>query len=505
VRALSQVPGIGGDASTSVVASHRGTSAHPDLAEAPEFPEGFLWGAATAAYQVEGATDEDGRSPSIWDTFCRTPGRVHGGDTGDTAADHYHRMPDDVALMRDLGLRSYRFSVAWPRVQPDGRGPSNATGLDFYRRLVDALLEAGITPFVTLYHWDLPQRLQDEGGWPSRDVAYRFADYAAIVFGALGDRVVHWTTINEPWCVAFVGYGEGRHAPGIQDPRLAVRAAHHLLLGHGLAVRSMRASGPADRMFGIVLNPAPVHAASDSDVDRDAARRMDGAMNRTFLDPLLKGSYPEDVLADFAESVDLAHLRAGDGAIIATPIDLLGINYYRPYVVARIGAPGEPADGRRDDARYARQSGWPGAERVAVVGRDLPRTAMGWEVDPSGLTELLVRVHGSYPPIPLFVTENGAAYDDRPAMDGAVHDPDRIDYLRRHMIAARGAIGSGVDLRGYFVWTLLDNFEWAEGYSHRFGIVYVDHGTQRRIPKDSAAWYRAVIAANGPVAPADGR
>ncbi len=468
------------------------------------FPDGFLWGAATAAYQVEGATAEDGRGPSIWDTFSRTPGAISGGETGDAAADHYHRMRDDVALMRDVGLTSYRFSVAWPRIQPDGTGPVNERGLDFYRQLVDALLEAGIVPFLTLYHWDLPQPLQDAGGWPNRDVANRFADFAATVFGALGDRVIHWTTINEPWCAAFIGYGEGRHAPGLRDPQLAVRAAHHLLLGHGLAVRSMRALASPDRRFGIVLNPAPVHAASDSDVDRDAARRMDGAMNRAFLDPILRGSYPEDVVADFAGTVDLAHVRAGDDAVIATPIDLLGINYYRPYVVAWIDDRVAPDEGWRTRGRYARQAGWPGAERVAVIGQDLPRTAMGWEVDAGGLTELLVGIHRSYPPVPLLVTENGAAYDDREEADGTVHDPGRIDYLDQHVRAVHAAIEAGADVRGYFVWSLLDNFEWAEGYARRFGIVYVDYATQRRIPKDSAAWYGGVIRSNGPLAGTDG-
>jgi beta-glucosidase len=459
----------------------------PTTGQTPAFPDGFVWGAATSAYQVEGATTEEGRGPSIWDTFCRTPGRVRSGDTGDVAADHYHRMAQDVALMHELGLKSYRFSVAWPRIRPDGIGPVNEPGLDFYRRLVDALLEAGIAPFVTLYHWDLPQSLQDAGGWANRETAQRFAEYAADVYRALGDRVIDWATLNEPWCSAFMGYGDGQHAPGVCDPQEAVRAAHHLLLGHGLAVQSMRSLGHPDRRVGIVLNPAPVHAASSSNGDVDAARRMDGVLNRLFLDPVLSGAYPPDVLADFEEGVDLSHVHTGDEATIGTPIDLLGVNYYRSYLVAGNGSAEAPA-------------AWPGGGRVRLLDRGGPRTAMGWEIDASGLTELLVHIHRSYPSIPVLVTENGAAYDDRLAEGGRVHDPERIEYLDRHLRAVRRAMEAGVDVRGYFVWSLLDNFEWAEGYARRFGLVYVDYPTQRRIPKDSAAWYQAVIASGGPTA-----
>jgi len=461
------------------------------------FPDGFLWGAATAAYQVEGGAAEDGRGPSIWDTFCRLPGRVRNGDTGDVASDHYHHWARDVEMMGELGLRSYRFSVAWPRVQPDGSGAVNERGLDFYRGLVDALLAAGIAPVLTLYHWDLPQPLEDVGGWPNRDTAYRFADYAAHVYGALGDRVMYWMTINEPWCSAFMGYGNGLHAPGFRDPQRAVVAAHHLLLAHGLAVDSLRAVHPGGRVFGIVLNPAPVRAASSSAEDVDAARRMDGVLNRLFLDPVLKGGYPEDVIADFAEGTsDFSHMRPGDEGIIASPIDMLGVNYYRRFTVAE-------SDGPMRDGTKGAPPGWPGAERIAILSQDVPRTSMGWEIDPSGLTEVLVHLHRNYPPVPILVTENGAAYDDHPAPDGHVHDHDRIDYLRRHLAAAHGAIEAGVDLRGYFVWSLLDNFEWAEGYVPRFGLVYVDYASQRRIPKESAGWYRRVIQDNGLAAIAD--
>jgi beta-glucosidase len=456
------------------------------------FPDGFLWGAATSAFQVEGATESRGRS--IWDTFCETPRAIRDGGTGEIAADHVRRMPQDVALMRELGHRAYRFSISWPRVVPDGTGAVSEAGLDVYRRLVDALLDVGITPFVTLYHWDLPQPLQDMGGWPNRQVVDHFVAYAERVFTALGDRVGHWATINEPWCAAFLGYGEGRHAPGERDQQRAVRAAHHLLVAHGMAIRAMRASGPADRQMGIVLNPAPVRAASDAESDVDAARRLDGVLNRLFLEPLLDASYPEDVMADFAESVDLSHVLAGDAEIIGEPIDLLGVNYYRPFLVA--GGPGD---------RDPNAAAWPGADRIIEVARHRPRTAMGWEIEPGGLTELLVDIHRRYPHVPLFVTENGAAFDDQLPGAGAadphgndrIEDPDRVDYLRGHIAAARRAIAGGADLRGYFVWSLMDNFEWAEGYSRRFGLVYVDYPTQRRIPKRSAVWYRDVIEANG--------
>jgi beta-glucosidase len=445
------------------------------------FPRGFRWGAGTAAYQIEGATDEDGRTPSIWDTFSHSPGRVLGGHTGDVACDHYHRYHEDVALMRELGLTSYRFSVSWPRVQPGGRGPANEKGLDFYRRLIDDLLAAGIEPWPTLYHWDLPQELEDAGGWPERDTAERFADYAALVHAALGDRVPAWTTLNEPWCSAFLGYGSGEHAPGRQDAAAAVRAAHHLLLAHGRAVEAIRATDRAARL-GIALNLYAVSPLTEE--DSDAARRIDGLANRLFLDPVLLGYYPPDVLDDLVKVSDLTHIRDDDLDTIGTPLSLLGINYYSRYVVTAGTASGGP-------------SPWPGSEDVRFVTRPGPVTAMDWAVDPPGLTETLTRVAREYPPIPLYVTENGAAYPDLLDSDGTVDDPERVAYLDGHLRACLDAIADGVPLKGYFFWSLLDNFEWGWGYGKRFGLVYVDYPTQRRVIKRSGHRYVEVIRHNG--------
>jgi beta-glucosidase len=451
-----------------------------------KFPSDFLWGSATAAYQIEGAAHTDGRTPSIWDTFARRPGAVDGGDTGDVACDHYHRYREDVALMAGLGLGSYRFSVAWPRVQPRGRGPANQRGLDFYRRLVDELLARGIVPWITLYHWDLPQELEDAGGWPARDTAGRFAEYASLVHDALGDRVRYWTTLNEPWVSAFLGYANGVHAPGRRDPAAAIHATHHLMLGHGLATAALRAAAGADAQIGITLNLYPVSPATAAAGDVDAARRIDGLANRLFLDPLLRGTYPADVRADLAPVSDFGHVRAGDPTIISAPIDMLGVNFYNGQVVA---APDE--DARPDPV-------WPGSERVRFVGRGAPVTAMGWEVHPPDLTQTLCRLATDYPGVPLYVTENGAAYFDEVGSDGEVHDPDRIAYLDAHLRACHEAIALGAPLKGYFAWSLLDNFEWAYGYSRRFGLVYVDYPTQRRILKSSARWYAETIAAGGP-------
>lgn len=462
--------------------------AKPAEADARTFPPKFIWGAATAAYQIEGAAFADGRGPSIWDTFSRTPGKVRNGDTGDRAVDHYHRYEQDVALMAQLGLHAYRFSVAWPRIQPQGRGPANQRGLDFYRRLVDCLLEHDIEPWLTLYHWDLPQALQDEGGWPSRDTAERFAEYATLVYEALHDRVRTWATMNEPWCSAFLGYGSGRLAPGVQDPQQAVRAAHHLLLGHGQAVAAMRAID-AGNQFGITLDFNPVIPASDEPEDIAVARTVDGLRNRLFLDAVLRGAYPDDVLRHLETVTDLSHLRDGDLALIATPIDLLGVNYYNRVLVAAKPPPGMSAPPPMLE--------FPGAETAVFLPQDRPRTARDWPVDPDGLYDLLVWLHREYPPVPLAVTENGAAFNDYADPEGQVHDPDRISFLEGHFRAALRAIAAGVDLRGYFVWSLLDNFEWEEGYSKRFGLIYVDYPTQRRVLKDSAYWYRQVIARNG--------
>ncbi len=455
------------------------------------FPVGFRWGTATASYQIEGAVDEDGRGRSIWDTFAHTPGRILNGDTGDVACDHVHRYRDDVALMRDLGVNAYRFSLAWPRLQPTGTGPLNPDGVGFYDRLVDELLAAGIQPFATLYHWDLPQALEDAGGWPERDTASRFSDYAAAVHARLGDRIADWTTLNEPWCSAFLGYASGHHAPGRTEPAASVRAAHHLLLGHGLAVAAMRAALP-DLRYGITLNLCPVDPASDDVADRQAARRIDGITNRLFLDPVLRGHYPADVLADLESVSGHGFIHAGDERLIGVLIDFLGINYYTRQIV-RARRPGE---GPRRAADGARDPAWVGSPDVIRVGTGRETTAMGWEIDADGLFDILTRVTKEYAVPVLYVTENGAAFDDHVSSDGAVHDPRRIAYLDGHLRAAARAIDAGVDLRGYFVWSLVDNFEWAWGYSRRFGIVRVDFADQRRIVKDSGHWFGRVAATN---------
>jgi beta-glucosidase len=450
------------------------------------FPDGFTWGAATAAYQIEGAAHEDGRGRSIWDTYSEAPGNVVNGDTGAVAADHYHRWRADIALMQELGLDAYRFSIAWPRIQPTGSGPANRRGLDFYRQLVAGLHDAGIEPYPTLYHWDLPQPLEDAGGWPARETAERFADYAAIMAAELPE-VRHWLTLNEPLCSAYLGYGLGRHAPGVRDSRQAVRAAHHLLLGHGLAVAAIRGPNPTAQV-GIVLNLEPMRPETPSVLDVDAALLVDGMQNRLFLDPIFRGRYPADVLDHLAPLMALDHIHDGDLATIAAPIDVLGVNYYRPTVVA-----GRDANGHEDAL-------WPGDARISTRTVDGPQTAIGWGVDSHGLEEILVRVRRDYGNIPMLVTENGAAYDDEPDDLGFVRDRQRLDYIDQHLRAAHRAIAAGVDLRGYFVWSLLDNFEWAEGYARRFGIVRVDYETQQRTPKESARWYSKVIAANGLVA-----
>ncbi|MFE3324656.1 GH1 family beta-glucosidase [Streptomyces sp. NPDC059176] len=450
------------------------------------FPPGFLWGTATAAYQIEGAVREAGRTPSIWDTFSHSPGKVRNGDTGDVAVDHFHRRAEDVRLMADLGVNAYRFSVSWPRVQPTGRGPAVQRGLDFYRALVDDLLQHGITPVLTLYHWDLPQELETAGGWPQRETARRFADYARIVAEALGDRVERWTTLNEPWCSAFLGYGSGVHAPGRTDPVAALRAAHHLNLGHGLAAQALRSVLPARAHLSVSLNPSAVRARTRSSADLDARRRIDALANRIFSGPMLHGAYPEDLLADTAHLTDWSFVRDDDPAVIHHPLDSLGINYYSPSVVSSV-----PAGDRAvtDGPGTVAHSPWPGADRVAFHQPPGEVTDMGWTVDPSGLYELLMRHTSDVPGLPLVVTENGAAYPDVPAADGTVHDPDRIRYLHGHLSTVHRAIADGADVRGYFLWSLMDNFEWAYGYGKRFGAVYVDYDTQARIPKSSARWY----------------
>ncbi len=437
------------------------------------FPPGFLFGAATAAYQIEGAVDEDGRKPSIWDTFSRTPGKVLHGDTGDVACDHYHRLDADLDLIRDLGVNAYRFSIAWPRVKPDGDGSVNRRGLDFYRRVVDGLLARGITPMATLYHWDLPQALEDRGGWRNRETAAHFAEFAAAAAEALAADVDFWVTLNEPWCSAFVGHLEGRHAPGEQSLQAALEASHHLLLAHGLAVEALRSAGVAGEV-GITLNLTDVHAGGDGADDVAAAARIDGNENRWFLDPVFKGGYPADMLAWYGERADLGFVRDADLETIAAPLDFLGVNYYEQHHV--VADPADPVHGAR---------------KLAPLP---PVTSSGNGIRPEGLAAILARVAQEYTRLPLYVTENGAPFFDYVDPNGEVRDVERVDYLEGHFGAVHDVIGRGVDVRGYFVWSLFDNFEWAEGYFRRFGIVYVDFGTQRRIPKASANWYSRLIA-----------
>ena len=433
------------------------------------FRHSFVWGAAASAYQTEGAAREDGRGASIWDRFCAEPGRVRNGDTGEIACDFYHRYSEDIALMRELGLDAFRFSVAWPRVIPEGRGRVNAAGLDFYDRLVDALLDAGIRPFVNLFHWDLPQPLQRAGGWPVRGTAEAFVPYAEAVGERLGDRVKDWITHNEPFCTSWLGYGLGIHAPGHTSEREALAAAHHALLAHGWAVEALRRAAPGAEV-GTVVDSWPAQPLGDSPEDAAAAWSLDGVRNRWFFDALLRGEYPSDVLERFASA--LPPVMNGDMATIATPLDFLGVNNYSRTLV-QAGPNGEPVEVR------------------APTG---PLTDMGWEVYPAGLCEVLVRLHREYGVSSLYVTENGAAYADVVTHDGRVHDVERIAYLDGYLDAVEDALAAGVNVRGYFVWSLLDNFEWALGYAKRFGLVHVDYPTLRRTPKDSFYWYRDVIA-----------
>jgi len=436
--------------------------------EQPErFPADFRWGAAVSAYQVEGAVDEDGRGESIWDRFSAMPGNVVGGDSGAVACDSYHRYPEDIRLMRELGLNAYRFSIAWPRIVPEGRGRTNPAGLDFYDRLVDDLLAADIEPFVTLYHWDLPQPLEDQGGWPERATAEAFAEYVAVVAARLGDRVRNWITQCEPWVVGWLGYGTGEHAPGRKSDADALAAAHHVLLSHGLAADALRREADGARV-GITIDLVAFHALSDSAEDLAAVARADGYRNRWILDPVLRGAYPEDVHDRFAPV--LPAIEDGDLQTIAAPLDFLGVNYYTRSVVRADG------DGR-----------------PVTVNEDVERTEMGWEVYPDGLYELLLRLQAEYDPPPLYVTENGAAFPDY-RLNGTVEDPRRISYVDRHLDAIARAIEDGVPVHGYFLWSLLDNFEWSFGYSRRFGIVYVDYATLERVPKASFRWYRDFIA-----------
>jgi beta-glucosidase len=460
------------------------------------FPPGFLFGTATAAYQIEGSVKADGRGVSIWDTFSHTPGKTWNGDTGDIACDHFLRFSEDLDLMTELGIGAYRFSVSWPRIQPVGKGPVNQDGLDFYRRLIEGLLARNIVPVLTLYHWDLPQPLQDAGGWPERDTAGRFAEYAAIIAQALGDDVGKWITLNEPWCSAWLGYGSGVHAPGITDVGLAAAAHHHLLLGHGEAVAAIRSAVPAAEV-GLSLNLGVTRPASDHPDDVAAAWRADGNHNRMFLDPLLNGSYPADMLEHYrGREPGFAVVRDGDLDVISRPIDFLGINFYSPGTVA------DPSRAAAASAAgYCVPAGAPDPvsadlRLLSVTRPQFSQTRMGWEIEPTALTELLTRVHEDYRPIPILVTENGAAFDDYLAPDGVVRDPERIAYLNGHLRAVLKAQDAGVDVQGYFVWSLLDNFEWGFGYSKRFGLIWVDYPSGTRIPKESYGWYAETVRSN---------
>jgi beta-glucosidase len=432
------------------------------------FPRDFTWGAATASYQIEGAAHADGRGESVWDRFCATPGKVRNGDSGDIACDFFHRYRDDIRLMRELGLDAFRFSIAWPRIVPAGRGALNEAGLDFYDRLVDELLVHDIEPFATLFHWDTPQVLEDEGGWPARSTAEAFVEYVDAVVARLGDRVRHWITHNEPWVHAWIGYAWGEHAPGRTSESDAVAAAHHLLLSHGWAVEAIRRA-VRDARVGITLNLAHAYPASDTPEDEAAAWRVDGEGNRWFLDPVFRGAYPADLLE--RNELVAQHVRRGDLDAISVPIDFLGVNNYFRFVVSAT-------------------SNGPRIERDV----EAEATDMGWEVYPDGLHALLVRVARDYEPGAIYVTENGAAFGDVRVHDGRVHDPERTSYLASHIDAVARAVTDGAPVKGYFVWSLLDNFEWSHGYSKRFGIVYVDYPTLERVPKDSFYWYRDHIA-----------
>ena len=475
VSVVTTAPSAGTAADTTAAALLTSCAAGPQAGPQPEsplglrFPDGFIWGAATSAYQIEGAAKDDGRGRSVWDSFSHTPGRTRNSDTGDVAADHYHRYTQDLDLMKDLGLASYRFSISWPRILPDGAGRPNQRGLDFYRRLVDGLHERDISPMATLFHWDLPQALQDLGGWESRDVAYRFADYATVVFEALGEAVPVWLTINEPKTVVQNGYIWGHHAPGRRDEPAAYLVAHHLQLAHGLAVRALRATGLPARI-GAALNLHPCYPADNTAETKEATQLYDGYENRLYLDSILRGSYPADVLAHQGPaSPMLGGIRDGDLGIISSPIDLLAVQYYTPYYVTAAGDT---------------EQRWPTSEAV-------------WQqVYPDGMYDILTRITRDYGDIPLTVTENGLPCPDELSADGNVDDVGRVEFLREHFAAAHRAMSDGVPLESYHVWSLMDNFEWAEGYEQRWGLIYVDYPTQRRILKRSARWYQRVIRDN---------
>lgn len=459
------------------------TSQHPTASHRalPALPPGFLWGTATAAYQIEGAVQADGRGPSIWDTFCRVPGAIADGTNADVACDHYHRLDEDLDLMARLGADAYRFSIAWPRIQPTGRGLVEPRGLDFYQRLVDGLLERGIRPFVTLYHWDLPQGLEDLGGWRERSTAGYFAEYAAIVVRALGDRVADWITLNEPYCSSMVGYAEGRHAPGTTEGHGALAAAHHLLLGHGMAVAAVRANAPAPARIGLTLNMSPAVPVSDAPTDLAAAARQDLLVNRQFTEPVLAGTYPQEMTEIYSAITDFGFRHDGDLETISVPLDFLGVNYY--YRIHVGDAPfTEPEPSRRTAMDIGVKVTYP---------ESVPRTDLGWPIEPEGLTATLTGLRTRYPALPpVYVTENGRAE----VSEGFVSDPERIEFIADHVEAIERAVAAGVDVRGYFIWSLMDNFEWARGLGPRFGLVHIDYPTGARTPKSSFHWLRSALA-----------
>ncbi len=455
-----------------------------------QFPDGFLWGSATAAYQIEGGAFDGGRGPSVWDTFSHTEGKVANGHNGDVACDHFHRMPTDVAMIKELGHQTYRFSISWSRVMPEGRGKLNREGLAFYQQLVEELLRHDIVPCVTLFHWDLPQGLEDIGGFRNRDTVGWFGDYAAGMAKELGDRVTMWSTFNEPWCYAYLGHGAGVHAPGLRDGLAAVTVAHHELLAHGTAVQAMRAERDG-LSLGIVINPTNVRSSGSPAASSDAIRRVDAILNRWWFDAPLKGEYPADIIDDFeAEYGSLEHIiQHGDNEVIAQPLEWMGINYYFDTRLKGLASSGDPTTNR--------MGAYPTVTGTTEADIDPVHTDMRWPITPEGFTELLVRLNSDYPNLPpLYITENGCAYDD-PVIDGRVEDSRRIDYLDRHLQALHAAIEAGVDVRGYYQWSLMDNFEWALGFDKRFGLVHVDFDTLDRTPRDSAFWYREVIKANG--------
>jgi beta-glucosidase len=442
------------------------------------FPKDFRWGVATAAYQIEGGVNEGGRGKSIWDTFTRVKGAIQNGDTGDVACDHYHLWREDVQLMKRLGVKNYRFSIAWPRVVPNGAGPTNQAGLDFYERLVDELLKKGIEPFVTLYHWDLPQALQDKGGWANRETTDAFASYIDVVSKRLSDRVKFWATHNEPMVVANLGHTSGEHAPGIKEPLTALKVSHHLLLSHGKAVQALRANDKTKAKIGIVNVAMRIEPASDKEEDVKAAKRFDGIVNRWYCEPVFKGSYPQDALDFYAgllRNQNFLSAQEGDMKIIQTPIDFLGLNYYTRLVIG--AGPDFPLFMKFQPPQFE-------------------TTEMGWEVYPNGLYEVMKRAHQEYAPKEIFITENGAAYKDELTKEGKVADEKRVTYLHEHFLQAHRAIQDGVPLKGYFVWSLMDNFEWAYGYSKRFGLVHIDYTTQKRTVKRSGEWYAQVMKQN---------